>query len=110
MAEGRCFKCKEQRTIVDGKEVTMKNGRPALKGKCKECGTTIFKIVKVGGCPCDDESDEDLKIGGALTPVSTKLKPKNSKGLRKSRKSKKRTTKPRTKSKSKSKSKRKSRK
>lgn len=44
--EGRCMKCKAQREITAQESVTMKNGRPAVKGKCGECGTTIFKIVK----------------------------------------------------------------
>ena len=32
---------------IEGKEVvdvTMKNGKPAKKGKCEVCGTTMFKI------------------------------------------------------------------
>ena len=29
-----CVKCKAKRQIQDGEKVTMKNGRPAMKGKC----------------------------------------------------------------------------
>ena len=29
------------------KQVTMKNGRPAIQGTCPDCGTKIFKIGKM---------------------------------------------------------------
>lgn len=45
MAEGYCVKCKAKREIQGAKEVTMKNGRRALKGKCPECKTGMFKIL-----------------------------------------------------------------
>ncbi len=46
MAEiGYCVKCKEKREIVNGENVTMKNGRPAHKGKCTSCGTGMYKIL-----------------------------------------------------------------
>ncbi len=42
---GRCMKCKTEREMKDVKEVTMKNGMKAAKGKCSVCGTTMFKII-----------------------------------------------------------------
>lgn len=46
MAEmGYCVKCKAKKEIKDAKKVTMKNGRPAMQGKCPTCGTTMFKIL-----------------------------------------------------------------
>ena len=45
MAEGYCVKCKAKKEIADAKEVTMKNGRRALKGKCPDCGTSMFRIL-----------------------------------------------------------------
>lgn len=48
MAEtGYCVKCrvKEGREIKDAKEVTMKNGRKAMKGVCIVCGTGMFRIL-----------------------------------------------------------------
>jgi len=42
--EGYCMKCKEKREIKDATPTTMKNGRPATKGTCSTCGTTMFKI------------------------------------------------------------------
>jgi Zn finger protein HypA/HybF involved in hydrogenase expression len=43
--EGYCVKCKTKREIKDGAEVTMKNGRKAMKGKCPSCGTGMFRIL-----------------------------------------------------------------
>ncbi|MDD3520041.1 MAG: DUF5679 domain-containing protein [Actinomycetota bacterium] len=39
-----CVKCKAKTEIKDAKEVTMKNGRPAVTGTCSKCGTKVFKI------------------------------------------------------------------
>ncbi|MFT7184166.1 MAG: hypothetical protein ACI9QC_000497 [Oceanicoccus sp.] len=43
--KGYCMKCKESRTMVETTEVKMKNGRPAMKGKCGECGCGMYKIL-----------------------------------------------------------------
>lgn len=45
MADGYCVKCKTKREMKDSKEVTMKNGRKAVKGKCSKCGTGMYKIL-----------------------------------------------------------------
>ena len=45
MPEGYCVKCKASKEIVETVEVTMKNGRKAIKGKCPTCGTVMFKIL-----------------------------------------------------------------
>lgn len=45
MAEGYCVKCKAKKEIVEGVEEVMKNGRKAIKGKCPDCGTVMFKIL-----------------------------------------------------------------
>ena len=46
MAEtGYCVKCRAKREMVDAVKVTMKNGRPAMKGKCSNCGTGMYKIL-----------------------------------------------------------------
>jgi len=44
--EGYCVKCKTKREMINVTKVTMKNGRPALKGTCKVCGTGMYKIMK----------------------------------------------------------------
>jgi hypothetical protein len=46
MAEmGYCVKCRKKREMVDAQKVTMKNGRPAMKGKCTVCSTGMYKIL-----------------------------------------------------------------
>lgn len=43
--EAYCVKCKKKRTMTNTEHVTMKNGRPALKGTCPVCGTGMYKIL-----------------------------------------------------------------
>ena len=43
MAEGYCVKERKKVEIKDAKQVTMKNGRPAIQGVCPDCG-------REGGC------------------------------------------------------------
>lgn len=40
-----CVKCKTKTEMKDAQQVTMKNGKPALKGQCVECGTTVNAIL-----------------------------------------------------------------
>ena len=46
--EGYCLKCRAEREIENFERTTMKNGRPAVRGKCAVCGRGMFKIVKKG--------------------------------------------------------------
>lgn len=39
-----CVKCKEKREMLDPREVTMKNGRLAVRGTCAVCGTSLHRI------------------------------------------------------------------
>ena len=41
-----CVKCKASKEMKDPEKVTMKNGRPAMKGTCPDCGTGLYRIVK----------------------------------------------------------------
>ena len=43
---GYCMKCRESREIHGAEQVTMKNGRQATRGKCGDCGATMFRIGK----------------------------------------------------------------
>jgi DNA-directed RNA polymerase subunit RPC12/RpoP len=43
--EGFCVRCKLHVRIQDAERVTMKNGRPALRGKCPDCGTGMYRIL-----------------------------------------------------------------
>jgi len=38
------MKCRKEVEILEGKEVVMKNGMKAMKGKCS-CGTAVFRIL-----------------------------------------------------------------
>ena len=46
MTTAYCVKCRTKREIKDPQEVTLKNGRPAVKGTCPECGINVFRIGK----------------------------------------------------------------
>ena len=45
MTTAYCVKCREKREIKDPQETTLKNGRPAVKGTCPECGTKFSELV-----------------------------------------------------------------
>ena len=78
--ESYCVKCKTKRQMADGQAVFMSNGRPAARGACPVCGTTLFRI----GATPDHE--------GLPTPVVTKTTRKaSSKSKTKSGKSKSRS-------------------
>ena len=44
--EAYCFKCRTKREISGPTPVTLKNGRPATRGKCSVCSATVFRIGK----------------------------------------------------------------
>ncbi|MGQ9782218.1 MAG: DUF5679 domain-containing protein [Nitrososphaeria archaeon] len=44
--EGFCVKCKAKREMKDLTQVTLKNGKPAIKGVCVVCGTKMFVVGK----------------------------------------------------------------
>jgi hypothetical protein len=48
MVEGYCVKCKAKREMSNAEEVTMKNGRKAMKGKCPKCDTGMYRITGGG--------------------------------------------------------------
>jgi len=43
--EGCCLKYKVKKEMKDTSEITMKNSRKAMKGKCPDCGTGMFRIL-----------------------------------------------------------------
>jgi hypothetical protein len=43
--EAYCVKCKSKREMKNANEVTMKNGRKAMKGTCPTCSTGMFRIL-----------------------------------------------------------------
>ena len=40
-----CVKCKAKQEMANEEEVTMKNGRKAVKGKCPVCSTGMYSIL-----------------------------------------------------------------
>ncbi len=46
MATAYCMKCRKKVDIKDAKQITLKNGRPAMQGVCPSCGTKVFRIGK----------------------------------------------------------------
>ena len=42
-----CVKCKGKKEMKDAQKIKMKNGRSALKGRCPDCGTGLYRIMKV---------------------------------------------------------------
>lgn len=44
--EAYCVKCKAKREISNPSAVTLKNGRPATRGTCPVCSTSVFRIGK----------------------------------------------------------------
>ncbi len=47
--EAYCFKCRGKREIEAPERVTLKNGNPAMTGRCPSCGTKVFRMVARGG-------------------------------------------------------------
>lgn len=92
MVEAWCMKCKAKREMKNAAKVTMKNGRPAMKGVCSKCGTKMFKI----GDGSPSKSSKKSKTGGASKKSKRSKRSKKSKKggaskkSRRSRKSKKR--------------------
>ncbi len=39
-----CVKCRQKRDASNPQNVTMKNGKPAVKATCSVCGTGMYKI------------------------------------------------------------------
>ncbi len=56
--QGYCLKCREKREMNDAKEVTLKNGRPAMQGTCSVCGT---KITVIGGKKAAEKIEDSNK-------------------------------------------------
>lgn len=44
MATMYCVKCRAKKEVSNPEHVTMKNGKPAQKAVCPDCGTQMFKI------------------------------------------------------------------
>ena len=66
--EAYCVKCRTKREMKDPQEVTMQNGRPATKGTCPVCGTSMFRIgsgAAAGGSSSGGSSASGSSAGGS---------------------------------------------
>ncbi len=79
MTEARCMRCKKQQSMKNTSNVTMKNGRKAMKGECVKCDTKMFRILGKG----------DSVAGGAKKSKKSRSKKSRRKsgGAKKSKKS-----------------------
>jgi DNA-directed RNA polymerase subunit RPC12/RpoP len=46
MPQAYCVKCRKKVEMKNPQKVTLKNGKPAMKGECPNCGTKVFRIGK----------------------------------------------------------------
>ncbi|MDP6511280.1 MAG: DUF5679 domain-containing protein [Dehalococcoidia bacterium] len=46
MPQAYCMKCRTKREMKNPEKITLKNGRPATRGTCPNCGT---KMSRIGG-------------------------------------------------------------
>ncbi len=95
MVEAWCMKCKAKREMKNAAKVTMKNGRPAMKGVCSKCGTKMFKIGDGSPSKSSKKSKKSKSGGASKRSKRSKRSKKSKKGgaskkSRRSRKSKKR--------------------
>jgi hypothetical protein len=44
VAQAYCVKDKMMVEMRNPQKITMKNGKPAMKGVCPKCGTSVFRI------------------------------------------------------------------
>ncbi len=44
MTQAYCVKCRKKVEMKNEQKVTLKNGKPAKKGECPNCGTKVFRI------------------------------------------------------------------
>lgn len=58
--EAYCVKCRSKKEMKNAKAMTMKNGKPATKGVCPTCGTSMFRI---GAAKKQNISDNDGNDG-----------------------------------------------
>lgn len=45
MAIAFCLREKQSRRMINEKEVTLANGKEAIKGQCPKCGATLIKVI-----------------------------------------------------------------
>lgn len=62
MISAYCVKCRTKRDIKSPQAVMTEGGRPATRGTCPVCGTTVFRMGKTPA--------HDNLAGGEATPAA----------------------------------------
>ncbi len=44
--EGYCVRCKRKVLMLYAHKIKFRNGRPAMRGTCNDCGTTVSRILR----------------------------------------------------------------
>lgn len=81
--EAYCVKCRQKREMKDPQEVTMQNGRPATKGTCPVCGTSMFRIGS-GAAAGGSSSSGGSSSGGSSSGGGSGAKASSSSGSKSS--------------------------
>jgi hypothetical protein len=81
--EAYCVKCRQKREMKDPQEVTMQNGRPATKGTCPVCGTSMFRIGS-GAAAAGSSSSGGSSSGGSSSGGGSGAKASSSSGSKSS--------------------------
>src|SRR5579883_2908613 len=55
--EAYCMKCRQKRPLIDGRKVTMKNGRAAIQSRCPVCGSTLNLILPAPAATAGDAAN-----------------------------------------------------
>ena len=66
--EAYCVKCRSKKEMKSAKAITMKNGKPASKGVCPTCGTSMFRIGAA-----KKQNSSILSYPGALLIIITDI-------------------------------------
>jgi|GEM_PF-2034663 len=59
---GYCMRCKMKTEISAPEHIAMKNGRPAVRGACSQCGVKVFRIVSAPEKSPEDDAARQIEI------------------------------------------------
>ncbi len=82
MVKGLCMKEREQREIKNPKYEMNDIGRAVVRGECAQCGTKMYKIMKV------DDAPPEIRAKGGKSGGKSKKSPKSHKSHKSGGKSK----------------------
>ena len=59
---GYCMRCKMKTEISAPEPIVMRNGRPAVRGVCSQCGAKVFRIVSAPEQSLGDDAARQIEI------------------------------------------------